>query len=154
MKKYVYSPNEAPLENLTTQRADFPAWTDVKPPVKRARDVYKGSSGTFDGSTTNKMDFKDFGKMPARFHHEVAKYVKNPAKFEGISTHAADFTPKTSSSRPLGKHSDPYNPVKDDRYVCVRAFFIAMNATHAKMHTSNHTTQRLQVNRGLQLHWG
>lgn len=114
-KKNEYTPNPSPLDGVTTQRQDYPAWPGVKPPQQKAKDVYKGSSGVFDGLTTNKLDFKDFGVMPPRFRHEVAKYAKNPAKFEGISTQSSDYTAKPSTHRPLGKHSDPYNPVKDDR---------------------------------------
>lgn len=115
MKKYQYVPNPSPLEGITTQKSDFPSWPDVKPPHKKARDVWKGSSGTFDGNTTNKLDYKDFGVQPPRFRHEVPPYAKNPAKFEGISTQSSDYKKQEILSRPLGKHSDPYNCVPDDR---------------------------------------
>lgn len=112
--KQVYAPNPSKLEGITTQKQDYPAWPDVKPPAQRPKAVYNGSSGKFESRTTNKQDYAPPGVQP-RYIHPTPVYVKNEAKFEGVSNHETDFPDWGNYQRPPGRPKVVFNSQKDDR---------------------------------------
>lgn len=112
--KAVYEPNPNKLEGITTQKTDYPAWPDAKPPAQRPKATYNGSTGKFESMTTNKHDYCNFGPQPV-YVHPAQQYVKNEAKFEGISSNKAEYQDWGVYSKPAERAKQGYNPSKDDR---------------------------------------
>ncbi|KAI8613919.1 hypothetical protein BC830DRAFT_426804 [Chytriomyces sp. MP71] len=102
-----------PFDGTTTQRHDYPAW-EIHPDPPAPKQPWRSSGGKFDAETTNKTDFRDMGAQP-RYQRKPQAYVPNSAKFEGISSNREAFKNWEIVSRPMGRHSAPYVPLKDDR---------------------------------------
>ncbi|KAJ3281626.1 hypothetical protein HDU79_010603 [Rhizoclosmatium sp. JEL0117] len=50
-----------------------------------------------------------------RYQRPPQHYVPNGAKFDGLSSNKEAYQPWPINSRPSGRHSVPYAPLKDDR---------------------------------------
>lgn len=111
----MYHPNPSKIDSTTTQKHDYPAWPDVKPPAQRPKAKYTGSSGKFEGETTTKHDYRDFGVQPV-YVHPTPVYVKNEAKFEGQSSNQSDYKNWGSYQTPPPRAKAEYVASRDDRY--------------------------------------
>jgi hypothetical protein len=111
-----YIPNEAKLESVTTQRANYQPHLNVQPPKRREQPKWKSTSGKFDGVTTSKTDFVEMN-LPPRYVRPVAQYVKSAAKFEGLSTQTEDYKEWEVHGVPTRrKPTKPAATSAEDRY--------------------------------------
>ena len=85
-----YIPNEAKLESVTTQRANYQPHPNVQPPKRRQQAKWQSTSGAFSGESTTKSDYVEF-ELPTHYVRQAPPYVKTEAKLEGVSTQAEDY---------------------------------------------------------------
>ncbi len=85
-----YVPSKSKLESLTTQRDNYQPWPGVTPPKRRQQAKWQSTSGSFDGTTTNKSDYVAMA-LPPHFVRQQQPYIKSEDKMDGISTQSNDY---------------------------------------------------------------
>jgi len=107
----MYTPNNIPLDSLTTQKADYIKY-DVGPVKLVKPDLTPITTGDFYGETTNNNDYKRWD-LPAR-NTRKQTYRPNAAKFDGLTTNNRDYLP-WEVQRPQKRDPLKYQPEDEDR---------------------------------------
>ncbi|KAJ3153830.1 hypothetical protein HDU89_008694 [Geranomyces variabilis] len=108
-----YMPNPVKFEGTTTNTDSFRHW-DLPPPNQRAKAAYVPNTSHFDDATTYKSNYQP--KSVERTARTQLAYQAPSTKFEGLSTHHADFVSPGRQTRELDfRPRVAYNAVGDDR---------------------------------------
>ncbi|TPX58342.1 hypothetical protein PhCBS80983_g03172 [Powellomyces hirtus] len=108
-----YMANPVKFEGTSTNTDSFRRW-DLPPKNATPKAAYVPNQSHFDDATTYKTNYQP--KSVERTTRSIAQYQAPNTKFEGLSTHHADFSAPGRQTRELDfRPRVAYNAVGDDR---------------------------------------